>query len=125
MTPEAEGIRIQFHLGDHAATPQLPMERFLRLKFPSGKASEYENSLFIKKLVLAGITENMSARCQFFNAELVQKEIHDKGDDEETKELVSLYEKIVQCWETRFNEALLSMDPEEDLEKYMQKCSDL
>jgi hypothetical protein len=116
MTPEAEGIRTQFNLGNHQVGVRTTVERAIK-EMPDGKASQYENSLFIRKLVLAGITENMSARSQFFNAELVQKEIHDKGDLEELKELTGLYEKIHSMWETRFNEALLSQNPEMETKK--------
>jgi len=117
MTPEAEGIRFQFNLGNTTrSTGQLAKERAI-FELPESKASEYENSLFIKKLVLAGIKENMSARSQFFNAEIVQKEIHDKGDEEEIMELKCLYEKIHSMWETRFTEALLSGDPENETRK--------
>jgi hypothetical protein len=119
MTPEAQDIRHQFNLGPktvQSVVSQTPGERVI-LNLPVDKSSEYESSLFIRKLVLAGITENMSARCQFFNAELIQKEIHDKGDEEEMGELISLYGKIHSMWETRFIQALQKSDPETETRK--------
>jgi hypothetical protein len=116
MAPEAQDIRNQFNLGPKGIPPQTLGERLIH-DLPTGRSSEYDNSLFIRKLVLAGITENMSARCQFFNAELIQKEIHDKGDGEEIGELISLYEKIHSMWETRFNQALLDNDPRRETRK--------
>jgi|SRR5271157_2386905 len=115
MTPEAEGICLQFNLGGKVS-PHTPGERIIH-ELPDEKATEYESSLFIRKLVLAGITENMSARSQFFNAELIQKEIHDKGDLKEMIELRSLYEKIHSMWETRFNEALQSNNREAEVRR--------
>ena len=50
---------------------------------PEEKAIAYDKSVFIKKLLVAGITETMAARHQFFNAEIMYREIHDKGDPEE------------------------------------------
>ena len=115
MTPEAEGIRTQFNLGTGIGGPT-PGERMIQ-ELPDGISSQYNNSLFIRKLVLAGITENMSARSQFFNAELIQKEIHDKNDTNEINELKSLYEKIHSMWETRFNDALHSENREFETRK--------
>jgi hypothetical protein len=111
MTPEAQNIRREFNLLNDLT--QTLGERML-LELPAEKASEYENSIFIQKLIVAGIAENFSARCQFFNAELMQKDIHDKGDEAEIAELETVYEKIRSMWETRFNEALLSSDPKSE-----------
>lgn len=114
MTPDARDIRIEFGL--EGAHPISIPERVIK-ELPDRKAIYYEKSLFIRKLVLAGITENMSARCQFFNAELVQKEIHDKGDPRENAELINLYEKIHSMWEVRFNRALQSSNPAKETRK--------
>ncbi|GAG51880.1 unnamed protein product, partial [marine sediment metagenome] len=81
----------------------------------------YEKSMFIKKLIVAGIQETIAAKTQFFNAELLKSEIHDKGDDGELDELVSLYEKIRSMWESRFNEALNSKNPKREVPKVYSK----
>ncbi len=107
MSPEGLHIQKEFNLYERQ---QSLAERVI-LDLPANKSSEYEKALFIKKLVVAGITENMSARCQFFNAELVKQEITQKGDQEEIKALTNLYEKIHSMWETRFIEALQDSDP--------------
>jgi hypothetical protein len=114
LTQEADSIRQSYKLENDSI--QSYRERVIQ-ELPEEKASEYENSLFIKKLVFAGITENMSARSQFFNAELVQREIHDKGDELEIAELKGLYEKIHSMWESRFNEALQSNDPKTETKR--------
>lgn len=119
MAPDAEYIRNWLESGKTGTTiPQTHSfgERMIE-ELPDEKSEEYENSLFIQKLVIAGITENMSAKCQFFNAELAQKEIHDKGNKDEIAELKSLYEKIHSMWETRFNEALQSASPKTETRK--------
>jgi hypothetical protein len=111
MTREAEDIRKMFRLDRDLSRLDQFIEEKPIVALPPEKATEYEKSLFIRKLVFAGITETMSARCQFFNAELIKTEIHDKADAAAMDELTSLYEKIYSLWETRFNEALHARDP--------------
>jgi len=114
LTSDAEAVRKGF-FGDEPYLLQYYMsvsgleERpILRVPDPS----TYDNSLFIKKLIVAGIGETLAARTQFFNAELLKTEIHDKGDEEEIKELTSLYEKIRSMWEPKFNKATMSDNPD-------------
>lgn len=64
----------------------------------------YNSSIFIKKLFAAQIKEVLSAKTQFFNAELIKEELKDKGDDTELAELTNLYEKIRSIWESNYNE---------------------
>jgi hypothetical protein len=106
MSPEASGIRTQFRLGDDEfAAIERPIE-----EVPPEKFSEYENSLFIQKLNLAGIEENNAARKQFFNAEIIKKEINGRGDLEEIRQLQDLYARIQTMWEARFLGAMSSID---------------
>ncbi len=105
LTPDATGIVREFF------GPRQPEEREI-IDPPIEKIQEYDNSLFVKKMDEAGIKENMSARSQFFNAEIVKQEVHDKGDGKEAAEMVSLYEKIRSMWETRFNAAIDSDNPQ-------------
>jgi len=67
--------------------------------------SLYDEALFIHKLKAGGINENLSAKTQFFNAELLTQEILDKGESTEITSLMSLREKLRSMWETRFNAA--------------------
>jgi hypothetical protein len=107
MTPEATGIRSEFNLGiDKSAT----FERLIE-ELPPEKSVEYENSLFVQKLALAGIDDLDLARKQFFNAEIIKKEINGRGDTEEIKQLKNLYSKIQSMWYSRFLAASNSADP--------------
>jgi hypothetical protein len=108
QTADAAAICTEFNLKDNF---QVMKEEKPIVPLPLEIASEYEHSLFILKLLAAGIQENMSARNQFFNAEIVSKEIHDKKDELEIAELNSLYEKIHSMWEARFVGALQSNNP--------------
>jgi hypothetical protein len=118
MTSEAENVRLGFFgnvpsmLKYHLQSIKGADERDIQ-RLPNKKL--YKNSMFIKKLTIAGIRETLSAKTQFFNAELLKSEIHDKGDQNELNELDALYEKIRSMWETRFNKALNSENPERDV----------
>lgn len=124
MTSDAEHIRLGF-FGDVPSMVNYYLQSIRGMKerdiqqLPDEKL--YEKSIFIKKLIVAGIQETIAARTQFFNAELLKSEIHDKGDDNELNELLSLYEKIRSMWESRFNEALNSENPEREVPKVYSK----
>ncbi len=124
MTSDAEDIRLGFFgdvpfiLNCYLQSIKGMRERDIQ-QLPDKKL--YEKSMFIKKLIVAGIQETIGAKTQFFNAELLKSEIHDKGDDDESNELVSLYEKIRSMWESRFNEALNSENPEREVPKVYSK----
>ncbi len=68
----------------------------------------FKESSFVKKLKLGGISELLSAKTQFFNAELLVQELLDKGDPIEITAVHSLQEKLRSIWETRYNEACTS-----------------
>jgi hypothetical protein len=111
MATEAANIRSQFNLGNETSIFLQPIAERVIEELPGEKSLEYESSLFIKKLNLAGIDENDSARRQFFNAEIIKKEINGRGDPEEIKQLQSLYEKIRSMWAARFIAAKNSSAP--------------
>ena len=65
--------------------------------------SAYDSALFIAQLRAAGISETSSARQQFFNAELLTREVDDKGVDDEVEELRTRRAEVHAIWENRFN----------------------
>lgn len=111
--PEAEHLR----LGYFSSNPTIA---YYFLESMKGKTereiqelpepSLFSDALFIKKLKAAGITEFISAKTQFFNAELLTQEIIDKGDFSEIKSLKGLKEKLRSMWETRFNKSFTLPD---------------
>lgn len=114
QTPEAYPLCIEFGLADER---ELVREERAIEPLPLKESAEYDHSLFILKLLAAGITETDSAKKQFFNAEVVSKEIKDKKDKREIAELNNLYEKIHSLWETRFIEASQSREVETEIRK--------
>jgi hypothetical protein len=119
MIPQARYILRAFNLDER---PDENVGERHVVNLPDGKAAEYDSSLFIRKLIAAGIVENMAAREQFFNAEIMHREIHDKGDPDEIEELDRLEKKIWSMWEPRFNAAIKSDNPERETRKV---CFDL
>ncbi|MCU0849722.1 MAG: hypothetical protein MUC80_00405 [Candidatus Thermoplasmatota archaeon] len=120
LSPDAEIVRSGF-FGDNPSMLKYylqclkgEIERDIQ-ELPDQKL--YDKALFIKKILAAGFTETISARTQFFNAELIKAEITDKNDEKEKAELNSLYEKIRSMWESRFNMALNSSDPVKEVPK--------
>ncbi len=109
QTPEAHPLCIEFNLADRT---ELLMEERTIEPLPLKESCEYDHSFFILKLLAAGITETEPAKKQFFNAEIVSKEILDKKDKFELAELNGLYDKIHDLWSTRFIEAMQSQNAE-------------
>ncbi len=107
-TADAEGLCIEFNLKDNAQgiREELPI-----VPLPAVLSQEYEHALFVMKLLDAKIFETESAKRQFFNAEVVSKEIRYKNDKHEIAELDGLYDRIHSLWEPRFIEATQSHDP--------------
>lgn len=65
----------------------------------------YRDSLFVVQLEEAGHSEHDAARRDFYNAEILSREVHDKGIDEELVELESTTAALHSIWEHRFNDA--------------------
>lgn len=64
---------------------------------------DYDERIFTLKLKSANINENLDVyNKQFFNAEILTKEIQSKGIEEELKELKSLKSLIQDMWLTQY-----------------------
>jgi hypothetical protein len=63
----------------------------------------YDDMLFIAQLKAAEIAELESAKVQFFNADLLTREVADKGVEEEVGALATVRAEVHAIWETRFN----------------------
>jgi hypothetical protein len=70
----------------------------------------YDDALFIRQLEAADLSENESAKRQFFNYEALARDVADKADPTEVKTLQTVEAEVHAIWETRFNAA--GMDPD-------------
>lgn len=101
LTPDADHIRSAFfpttiaHAGAAAppAVVDVPPE------------VTYEEMLFIKQLEAARIREHDSAKQQFFNAELLSREVADKRVTEHVLALQAERADLRSIWEDRYNRA--------------------
>lgn len=78
------------------------------LPLPQGHG--YDEALFVRQLEAAEIFENESAKRQFFNYELLSRDVADKADPNEKKTLQALEAEVHAIWEQRFGAA--SPDPD-------------
>jgi hypothetical protein len=98
LLPDARALR-EYYFG------QVDTERPLEdLPDPS----LFEDSLFVLQLREAGHVSVDAAKREFYNAEILSKEIADKGIEDEVQALSSLRSTVHSMWEYRFNAACLS-----------------
>lgn len=82
-----------------------PLERAIE-ELPD--ATLFDDSLFVRQLREAGHLEMDASKREFYNAEILAKEISDKGVKEEVQELASLRSTLHSMWSHRFNAACLA-----------------
>jgi hypothetical protein len=112
-TPDAEALCLEFNLKDIPQLLQVVREERPIEALPDEESRKYDHSIFVLKLYDAGITEIDMPKKEFFNAEIVSREIRDKKDNREIAELDSLYDKIYSMWYTRYIEANQSQNRNE------------
>jgi hypothetical protein len=66
---------------------------------------DLDSTLFVRQLAEAGHVELDSAKREFFNAELIAREVMDKGVPAEINALAAADAGIRSLWEHRFNQA--------------------
>lgn len=101
ITPDAVNVRKHFY-GPIAPTP-LKTREVVR---PDPQLVEdMESALFVSQLRAAGHVEVGSAKRQFFNADLMAREIADKAVPAELVALSEADAHVHMLWEDRFNDA--------------------
>jgi hypothetical protein len=75
----------------------------------------YDDMLFVQQLQAAKITELDSAKQQFFNAEVLAREVADKRVVEHMQALEAERADLRSIWEDRFNKACADPDLGDDL----------
>ena len=100
ISPDADDVRAHYYSAGMAPVPgeDLPV---CRLDDPE----RYDHALFVRQMREAGHVELASCKEQFFNAEIVAREIHDKGVPEEERALIAADAQVHAIWEARFSEA--------------------
>ncbi len=101
--PEADQVRRAYYELPTAVPPADGEARPV-LEVDEDKAVAFDSALFVRQMREAGHLELDGAKRQFFNADLVAREIAHKGVPSEVNALVSTDATLHGVWETRFNE---------------------
>lgn len=101
-TPEGDQVRRAYY---EPFTP-VPQQEQLRLvlEVEEGRAAALDAALFVRQMAEAGHVELDSAKRQFFNADLVAREIAHKAVPAEIAALSSVDATLHGLWEMQFND---------------------
>lgn len=97
ISPDAQHVRDAYFGDSSSSKAELPT-----VPVPAGMS--FEEMLFLKQLRAANIAEVEGAKRQFFNADLMEREVADKAVDAELKELETCLAEAQSIWEVRFND---------------------
>jgi hypothetical protein len=101
ISPDAEAVRRHYYEPSTQATPSAAAV----VGLADEDAERLEKTLFVRQLRAAGHVEVTTSKQQFFNAELMAREIVDKGVPNEVAALSSADALVHSLWEDHFNEA--------------------
>ncbi len=97
LSPDARSVREAYFGGPAQNKPELRTH-------PLPQELTYDEMLFMQQLRAGNISETDSAKRQFFNAEIMRREVADKGIEDELREVEACMAEVHAVWETRFNE---------------------
>ncbi|KPM52673.1 hypothetical protein ACG83_30140 [Frankia sp. R43] len=98
-TPDADSVRRAYY------GPRSTRSEAALVDLDDGDAARLETALFVRQLRAAGQVEVTASKHQFFNAELMAREIVDKGVPTEVAALAAADAVVHGVWEEHFNEA--------------------
>jgi len=99
-SPEGIGLRVEF-LGSQEKPP-------LREIVEPPPGLDFDEMLFIRQLRAAGIIELRAPKREFFNAEVLGREVQEKAVPEELRELIAERVDVHSIWSVAFNGACSS-----------------
>lgn len=100
ISPDADSVRRHYYEPAQATRPEATV-----VGLDEEDADRLETALFVRQLREAGNVEVSASKQQFFNAELMAREVVDKGVPAEVAALSSADAVIHSLWEDHFNEA--------------------
>ena len=107
LSPDADAVRRHFYEPATVPAPSVVQPDAAVLALAVDEAERLEGALFVRQLREAGHIEVASSKQQFFNAELMAREIVDKGVPAEVVALSSADAWVHSLWEDHFNDACL------------------
>lgn len=109
LRPDATHVRAEYF--PHTVTSLSPVpepEDLAQLSDPS----QYDNSLFVRQLRVAGYRETDAARGLFFATDALFRDYSSRRDARALKALEELHQGVHGVWESHFNDQLSTADPE-------------
>ena len=111
ISPDADHVRRHYY---GPPTPQ-PSVRSTSAEttvaqLPPDEDAKLDSALFVRQLREAGHAEVAAAKREFFNAELMAREVVDKGVPLEVAALTTADATVHSMWENRFNDACQAHD---------------
>jgi len=100
ISPDAESVRRHYYEPAQASRPEAAVAGLA-----DDDADRLETALFVRQLREAGHVEVTASKQQFFNAELMAREVVDKGVPAEVAALSTADAVVHSLWEDHFNEA--------------------
>ncbi|MDV5145727.1 serine/threonine protein kinase [Streptomyces sp. SBC-4] len=104
QSPEGDQVRRAYYEPYGSAPPTVEEQLRLVLEVEDEKAVALDSALFVRQMVEAGHVELTAAKRQFFNADLVAREIAHKAVPAEVAALSSADATLHGLWEMQFNE---------------------
>lgn len=105
QSPEGDHVRRAYYEPFTAPVPAAAQGQMrLVLDVEEDKATALDSALFVRQMTEAGHVELDSAKRQFFNADLVAREVAHKGVPSEVAALSSADATLHGVWEMQFNE---------------------
>ncbi|GAA2339952.1 hypothetical protein Scani_01970 [Streptomyces caniferus] len=104
QSPEADQVRRAYYEVFTARPAPAQEQMRLVLDVEEDKAAALDSALFVRQMTEAGHIELDSAKRQFFNADLVAREVAHKGVLAEVAALSSADATLHGVWEMQFNE---------------------
>ncbi|MEU9149861.1 hypothetical protein AB0D59_04785 [Streptomyces sp. NPDC048417] len=104
LSPEGDQVRRAYYEPFTAAAAPAQEQIRLVLDVEEDKAAALDSALFVRQMTEAGHVELDSAKRQFFNADLVAREVAHKGVPAEVAALSSADATLHGVWEMQFNE---------------------
>jgi hypothetical protein len=111
LTSDAREIR-DTYFGDRGSDPATQPFEVPVQEVPDDR--DFEDMLFIKQLKAANIEEVEAAKHQFFNAEILSRDVVDRAVPEEMNLLSSSRAGVHALWENRFNQRCAA-DPADEM----------
>ena len=102
ISPDASDVRRHFY--EPHVSPSSPTAPEV-IELAPEESEQLESALFVRQLRAAGHIEVDGSKRQFFNADLMAREIADKGVPGEMAALTHADALVHSLWEERFNEA--------------------